>query len=131
MITSNTAESQITLLSETDPRGTIIFVNDAFCKVSKYSKTELVGKPHNIIRHPDMPKSLFAYLWDTILKGEIFKGIIKNKAGDGSSYWVNARIMAILDETNSIQKCIGVRHLIPDETVATSLFEAQIKSLRL
>src|SRR4051812_17659121 len=89
---------QITLLSETDPQGIIIFVNDAFCDVAKYSRVELIGKPHNIIRHPDMPKSLFAHIWATILGGNIFKGVIKNKAGDGSAYWVNARIMAIRDQ---------------------------------
>ena len=78
-----------------------------------------------------MPKSLFANLWNTIMKGGIFKGIIKNQASDGSFYWVNASIMAIRDESNSIQKCIGVRHLISDDRLATELFEAQARDLNL
>jgi methyl-accepting chemotaxis protein len=123
--------SQITLLSETDVTGKIRFVNDAFCDISKYSRAELLGQPHSIIRHPDMPKSLFTYLWNTILRGEIFKAVIKNKAGDGSAYWVNATIMAIRDPNNEIEKCIGVRHLIPDVQFAEKAFEEQLRLLKL
>ena len=86
-------EEQITLFSETDNHGTILRVNDAFCEVSKYSRDELIGKSHNIIRHPDMPKRLFEDLWRTIQSGDIFRGVIKNRARDNSHYWVNATIM--------------------------------------
>jgi PAS domain S-box-containing protein len=125
MITSTGYKSPITLLSETDALGKITFVNDAFCRVSKYTRDELLGQPHSIVRHPDMPKELFERLWSTILRGDIFKGILKNMARDGSHYWVNATIMAIHDQDNRFGKCIGVRHLIPDEDTARKLFEIQ------
>lgn len=122
---------QITLLSETDIHGTIIFANDEFCRVSKYSRPDLIGKPHNIIRHPDMPKELFYKLWSTIVKGNVFKGIIKNRAGDGSHYWVNATIIGVRDQRNAISKFVAVRHLIESEKVAKELFDAQMKDLEL
>jgi PAS domain S-box-containing protein len=124
-------DSQITLLSETDPRGRITFANDAFCRISKYSRNELLGQPHSIVRHPDMPKEVFERLWSTILRGDVFKGILKNRARDGSHYWVNATIMALRDHEDKISKCIGVRHLIPDESTARRLFEMQSASLRV
>jgi PAS domain S-box-containing protein len=95
-------DSQITLLSETDPRGRITFANDAFCRISKYSRNELLGQPHSIVRHPDMPKEVFERLWSTILRGDVFKGILKNRARDGSHYWVNATIMALRDHEDKI-----------------------------
>jgi PAS domain S-box-containing protein len=121
----------ITLLSETDVYGTISFANDAFCIISKYSRSELIGKPHNIVRHPDMPKALFALCWDTILHGSVFKAVIKNKASDGSHYWVNATIMGVPGMSNDIAKFIGVRHLITDEQLAMKLYDAQLKSFNL
>jgi PAS domain S-box-containing protein len=124
-------DPQITLLSETDVRGRILFVNDAFCEVSKYSRSELLGKPHSIIRHPDMPRSLFECLWNSILNGETFRGVIKNRAADGSAYWVHAMIMAIRDHDKKIEKCIGLRHLIADEELAGRLFEEQVKAMKL
>jgi methyl-accepting chemotaxis protein len=129
MITSGSHDSLITLLSETDAHGRITFANDAFCRISKYSRDELLGRPHNIVRHPDMPSELFERLWSTILRGDVFKGVLKNRARDGSHYWVNATIMAIRDRDDSIDKCIGVRHLIPDEKTARRLFDQQAASL--
>lgn len=129
MITTGGHDSQITLLSETDPQGRITFANDAFCRISKYSRDELLGRPHSIIRHPDMPKELFEKLWYTILRGDVFKGVLKNRTQDGSHYWVNATIMAIRDHEHNISKCIGVRHLIPDEATARRLFDMQSFSL--
>jgi PAS domain S-box-containing protein len=120
---------QVTLFSETDIHGTILFANEAFCMVSKYSLDELLGKPHNIVRHRDMPQLLFKLLWDTIRKGDSFRGVIKNRAKDGSHYWVSATIMAIKDEDNKIVKYVGVRHLISDEKLAQDLYDTQAKSL--
>ncbi|HNK59638.1 MAG TPA: PAS domain-containing protein, partial [Leptospiraceae bacterium] len=74
------AIDQSTILSKTDKYGKITYANDEFCKLSKYSREELVGKPHNIVRHPESPKSLFADLWRTIKKGKTWKGIIMNRA---------------------------------------------------
>jgi PAS domain S-box-containing protein len=115
----------ITLFSETDDLGTIKFANEAFCKVSKYTQEELIGKPHNIIRHPDMPKQLFERLWSTIKKGNIFKGVIKNQAKDGTHYWVQVTIMPV-PTGNTDVKYIGVRHLIKDETLAEKMFLEQL-----
>ena len=122
---------QITLLSKTDSAGIIVFANDAFCEVSKYSRQELIGKPHNIVRHPDMPKRLFEIFWETIQRGEIFRGIIKNKAKDESHYWVKATIMPVMDEHKKITRFIGARYLIDDDALAKDLFDQQALGLGL
>jgi len=76
--------------SETNSKGEIVFANNDFCKIAGYSMEELIGKPHNIIRHQDMPKIAFRNLWETIQAGNIWKGIVKNKTKNGQYYWVNA-----------------------------------------
>jgi aerotaxis receptor len=86
------------VISKTDLKGIITYVNKAFCKLSGYEKDELIGKPHNIIRHPDMPKSVFKNLWDTIEKNQEWRGIVKNLRKDGKYYWVEAFIEPIFDE---------------------------------
>ncbi|WP_417325217.1 PAS domain-containing protein [Halarcobacter sp.] len=78
------------IVSETDEKGIIIYANDDFCAIAGYTKEELIGQPHNIVRHPDMPKAAFKDLWTTIQEGKIWKGIVKNKTKDGNYYWVNA-----------------------------------------
>jgi len=80
------------IVSETDKKGKIIYANEDFCKICGYSKDELIGKPHNIVRHPDMPKAAFENLWETIKSGKIWQGIVKNLAKDGSYYWVHAKV---------------------------------------
>jgi len=80
------------LVSETDDRGIITFANDDFCKVAEYEIDELIGKPHNIVRHPDMPKIAFKDLWDTVQRGEIWTGYVKNKTKSGGYYWVYATV---------------------------------------
>jgi PAS domain S-box-containing protein len=80
----------IMIVSETDEKGKIIFANADFCKIAGYDMEELMGKPHNIVRHPDMPKVAFEDLWKTIQSGNIWKGIVKNKTKYGDFYWVNA-----------------------------------------
>ena len=89
------------LISKTDLKGIITYVNTPLCKLSGYSKEELIGKPHNIIRHPDMPKQVFKTLWNTIEKGERFRGFIKNLRKDGTYYWVEAFIQPIYDENGA------------------------------
>ena len=80
------------LVSETDAKGVIKFANEDFCKVAGYSLEELVGKPHNMVRHPDMPKKAFKSLWDTVQKGDIWTGYVKNATKDGGYYWVFATV---------------------------------------
>jgi len=114
-----------TILSETDLRGVITFVNDKFCEVAKYTREELMGKPHSVVRHPDMPKDLFRLFWKTIQAGEVFKGIVKNKGKDGSHYWVDATIVPIKDSTGKIIKYVGARYHLTDEDLALALYNKQ------
>lgn len=86
------------LVSETDTKGNIRFANDDFIAVSGYSKEELLGKPHNIIRHKDMPKDAFKDLWSTIERGSIWSGYVKNLAKNGDFYWVYATIFPVHNE---------------------------------
>ena len=83
---------QNVITSSTDLDGVIIYVSDAFCKISGYSKDELIGEKQNIVRHPDMPNSLFKNLWDTIIHDRAWEGEIKNLQKDGGFYWVKAHI---------------------------------------
>jgi aerotaxis receptor len=80
------------LVSETDAKGVITFANDDFCKIVGYTIDELIGKPHNIIRHQDMPKVAFKGLWDTIKAGNTWTGYVKNKTKSGGFYWVYATV---------------------------------------
>jgi PAS domain S-box-containing protein len=118
-----------TIISEADVYGTIIFANDKLCEVSKYSREELIGKPHSIFRQPEMPKELFKLLWDTIQAGKLFRGIVKNRAKDGTPYWVDASIAPVLDENGKPVKYIGIRYVIEDHTIAQRLFDEQAKRM--
>jgi PAS domain S-box-containing protein len=116
-----------TILSESDLYGTITHVNSKFCEVSGYTPEELIGKPHNIVRHPDMPKELFKLLWATIKKGEPFRGIVKNRKKDGGHYWVDATIVPIRNKEGKVVKYIGARYHITNEALAEEMFKAQFK----
>lgn len=80
------------IVSKTDSTGRITYCNPSFIQYSGYQEIELLGKPHNIIRHPDMPKSVFNLLWETIKSGKEFHGFVKNMRKDGSFYWVFANV---------------------------------------
>ena len=98
------------IVSKTDPKGIITYVNKKFEDISKYKENELIGKPHNIVRHPDNTKELFKELWETIKdKKEIWRGVIKNRAKDGTTYYVDTVIMPISDESGNIKEFISVR----------------------
>ncbi|MEA2049525.1 MAG: EAL domain-containing protein [Campylobacterota bacterium] len=98
------------IVSKTDPKGKITYANEQFSKVSKYSKKELIGKHHNIIRHPDTPQETFKDIWTTIKNKQIWKGIIKNRTKYGNFYYVDTTIIPILDENNNIVEYIGLRN---------------------
>ena len=85
-------EEHAFLVSETDAKGMIKFANDDFCKVAGYELKELMGQPHNMVRHKDMPRAAFKSLWDTVQKGEIWTGYVKNATKDGGYYWVYATV---------------------------------------
>ena len=80
------------LVSETDEKGIITFANDDFCKIAGYTIDELVGQPHNLVRHKDMPKAAFKSLWDTVQRGDIWTGYVKNAVRGGGFYWVYATV---------------------------------------
>lgn len=96
------------IVSETDEKGRIIYANEDFCKIAGYTKEELIGKSHNIVRHPEMPKWAFKSLWDTIKAGKVWNGIVKNATKDGGFYWVYATIYPSISADGS-KRYISVR----------------------
>ncbi|WP_293442108.1 EAL domain-containing protein [Persephonella sp.] len=104
------AVDKLFIVSKTDPRGFITYVNEKFCDISKYKKEELIGKPHNVVRHPDVPRQFFKDLWRTIKKEKrIWKGIVKNRAKDGTTYYVDTVITPIFDENKNIIEFLSIR----------------------
>lgn len=95
------------LVTKTNTDGVITYVNDKFCKISGYSKDELIGKSHNIIKNPQTPKLYFKQLWESIQKGEVFKGVVKNRAKDGSSFYLSTTILPIKNSNNKIIEYIS------------------------
>jgi len=102
------------IVSKTDTKGIITYVNKMFCDVSGYTKTELLGRSHNIVRHPDMPSDIFEEMWEKLQAKEVWKGTLKNRNKDGSAYIVNATILPILDINNEIIEYVAVRHDITE-----------------
>ncbi len=103
------------IVSKTDPKGIITYVNKNFCNMSGYTKDELLGKNHNIVRHPDNPPKLFEELWNTIKdKKETWEGVIKNINKEGKSYYVKSTIRPILDNHGEIVEYIALRTDISD-----------------
>ena len=98
------------IVSEADKKGDIGSTNEQFVEVSKYSCSELVGKLHNTTRHPDMPKETFKLLGFTIGRNDIFRGIIKNRAKNGTPYYVDAVVARILGENGKPMKYLSVRY---------------------
>jgi len=97
------------IVSKTDTKGKITYVNKIFMDMAEYSENELVGKPHSIVRHPDMPKVVFKLLWDYVKqKKEIFAFVI-NKTKNSNAYWVYANVTASLDENGNIIGYYSVR----------------------
>ncbi len=112
------AIDEASIVSKTDIDGMITHVNDAFCNISQYSRLELLGENHNIIRHPDMPKEKFTELWKTILAKKVWKGTVKNRRKDGSAYYVDATIKPILNTKGEIVEFISIRHDITEQILA-------------
>jgi len=97
------------LVSQTDEKGNILFANDDFCKVSGYTLAELVGKPHNIVRHPDMPRAAFESLWDSVLHDRVWDGYVKNRTKEGGYYWVYATVYPIYDKIRKAKTYLSCR----------------------
>lgn len=97
------------IVSKTDTKGIITYCNRIFMEFAKYTEHELLGQQHNIIRHPDMPRSVFKLLWDTIKQKKEINAYVKNMAKDGSYYWVFANITPVVDDKGTIQGYYSVR----------------------
>jgi methyl-accepting chemotaxis protein len=110
--------NQTSIVSEADLKGDIVSVNDKFLEVSKYPKNELIGHGHNTTRHPDMPKEVFKQMWATIGRGQIFRGVIKNRAKDGTPYYVDAVIAPFVGTNGKPRKYLGVRYDITEQEIA-------------
>ena len=102
------------LISETDTKGIITYGNRKFFEMTGYSKEEILGKPHNILRHPDMPKAAFNEMWKTVQSGTIWEGYVKNLRKDGKFYWVIVNIVPKLNESGKIIGFIASRK-VPDK----------------
>ena len=102
------------IVSKTDTNGTITFVNDEFCKMSGFTREELIGANHNIVRHPEVPKEVFARLWDTILAKKVHKGTIRNRTKDGRDVYLNTTIIPILDLSGQIEEFLAIRYDVTD-----------------
>ncbi|WP_456393005.1 PAS domain-containing protein [Persephonella sp.] len=91
------------IISRTNLNGIITYVNETFARISGYTPEELIGKPHNIIRHPDMPASVFKELWETIKSGKTWRGYVKNLRKDRGYYWVYAEISGVYKDGQLIE----------------------------
>ena len=105
------------IVSETDLEGVITFVNRKFCEISGYSAEELLGQPHNILRHPDMPKTVFTEMWKTLLAGITAHLVIKNLRKDGKFFWVDTQISPIYNEDNTVIGYIAARKPVPSKNI--------------
>ena len=116
------------IVSKTDIKGNIIFVNKNFCDVSGYSEEELIGAPHNILRHPDMPRAVFFLVWSSLLRGEPVSGVVKNLAKSGKYYWVIADFDVKKDSDGNIKSLTAFRRAAPQNVIDTmeELYETML-----
>ncbi len=109
-----TALEKVLVVSKTDLQGNITYANDLFCKLTGYSREELIGAPHSLVRHKDIPKSVYKDMWDTIQKGDIWTGIVPNVGKGGAIYVVDTTVQPIFDKEGKITEYISVRRVIND-----------------
>lgn len=124
------------LVSATDTRGVIRMVNRDFVRISGFSEDELLGQPHNLVRHPDMPPQVFADLWRTLQAGRPWEGIIKNRAKDGDHYWVRANVAPVHEDGQltgymSVRRRVGARDIARAERAYAAFRSGRSDGLRL
>ena len=90
------------IISKTDLKGLITYANEALCRISGFSERELLGSPHNIMRHPDMPCVAYAWMWDTLGGGRFWQAMVKNRCKNGDHYWVEASVYPQIDAAGQI-----------------------------
>jgi len=110
----NAAIGESALVSRTDLKGNITYANDKFCSVSGYSREELIGRNHNIVRDPSMPSELFEKLWKTIQQGDVFTGVIKNRSKKGDSYFVEVTILPLLNLEGEVIEYLAIRYEVSE-----------------
>lgn len=124
------AINEVTISSAANEKGIITSVNENFEKISGYSKEELIGQPHNIVRHPDMSKDTFKNLWNDIRAGKLWQGVLKNMRKDGSPYYVLTEISPIYNKDGSLREYIGVRNDITELEEYKDLLKKELSSTK-
>lgn len=107
------------IVSKTDPKGIITYGNEIFIRMSGYQEDELLSKPHNILRHPDMPRAIFKLLWNTVQEKEEINAYVKNLCKNGSYYWVLANVTPSFDKNDNIIGYFSVRRKPSKEAIKT------------
>ncbi len=120
----------VLIISRTDPKGVITYANDHFCRISGYSREELVGHPHNIVRHPSTPPEVFRRMWKTIRAGEIWKGELENRGKNGRSYYVKSAIIPIRNSGGEIVEFMSIREDITGLVLARESLEKEKRFIR-
>lgn len=118
MDTLNDLFNTYTITSETDLKGVITYVSQPFVDISGYTKEELIGQHHNIVRHEDMPKEAFQEMWETIRAKKVWRGVVKNKKKNGDFYWVDSVVFPLLNHQEEI---IGFKSIRVDITAKKKL----------
>jgi PAS domain S-box-containing protein len=108
------ALENVMVISTTDLQGNITYVNDLFCTLTGYSREELLGQPHSIVRHEAVPKSTYKQMWDTIKQGQIWTGVIPNVGKNGGLYVVDTTVQPLFDAQGEIVEYISIRRVIND-----------------
>ncbi|MBA3025530.1 MAG: EAL domain-containing protein [Sulfurimonas sp.] len=108
------AMDESNIVSKSDLNGMITYVNNKFCEVTGYTKEEVIGRPHSIVRHPDSDSKIFRELWNDLRTRQPWQGILKNKKKDGSHYWVDINILPIIDDKGEVLEYMAVRHEITE-----------------
>lgn len=122
----NEATKDSNIISTSDLKGNITYVNDKFCEVSLYTYEEVLGKPHSIVRGEE-DDEIFQQLWETIKNKKVWYGVLKNRKKNGEFYWVNINIRPILDEKNEIIEYIAIRHEITDLVLKTEELKRNLR----